>query len=123
MPERRKYFRIDESLKLSYESKGMDNILSQCNIKNISQGGVCFPTMYNLLTGDVLDLEIKLPEFLESVKAEGKIVWKKEEYFANFRYLLGIEFNALAPAQEEKLASHIKRGIEQKDSPSLAWLG
>lgn len=123
MPERRKYFRIDESLKLSYESKRVDNTLSECNIKNISQGGLCFPTMYDLLIGDVLKLEIKLPEFLESIEVEGKVVWKKEEYFANFRYLLGIEFNALASSKEEKISSHIKRRIEQEDNSSLAWLG
>jgi len=126
MKERRRYNRLSDSLQISYQDErlGNLNILGGSNIKDISCGGLCFPTMYDLPSGGVLKIGISLPEFLNPVKTEGKIVWKKEEYTENFRYLLGVEFAEIEPFDECRLYGYINRRIEEKENAFIAtWIG
>ena len=126
MEERRRYNRISDSLQINYQNERLDdlNILGGGNTKDISYGGLCFPSMYDLPKGDILEMDISLPEFLNPVKAEGRVAWKKEEYSENFRYLLGVEFAEIEPADECKLYGYINRRIEEKENASVAtWIG
>ncbi|MDP8233918.1 MAG: PilZ domain-containing protein [Candidatus Saelkia tenebricola] len=125
MEERRKYLRLSKSLQINYQDKRLDalNILGGCRTKDISCGGLCFPTAYDLPFGDILKIDISLPEFLNPVKSEGKIVWKKEEFFGNYRYLLGIKFTEIEADEECKLYGYINRRIEEKARTFVSWIG
>ena len=123
MQERRNHERLFESLRVSYECERIDNTLGGGSVKNISCGGVCFPTMYDLLVGDTLDFYICLPEYRDPVKVKGEVVWKRENYFLNFRYLLGVQFRDLEESEQDKLFNHIQERLDRQQAPTVAWVG
>ena len=79
--------------------------------------------MYDFLVGDKLEFCICLPEYLDSVKVKGEIVWKKEDYFLNFRYLLGIKFTDLEESEQDKLFNHIQERLDRQQVSTVSWVG
>ena len=77
MIERRKFIRLQAPIAIVYKLvKKSKRLKPQSSlIKNIGGGGVRILVKEDLRSGDLLDLEIQIPHYKESVRAVGEVVW------------------------------------------------
>jgi c-di-GMP-binding flagellar brake protein YcgR len=111
MQEQRKYVRVSESLEVKYHpSKRL--LGSSAFTKDISQGGICIPTLLRLEPKSVLELQIKLSEASKPIAAKGETIWLSEINDNDFRFLLGIRFIKLDNYSHGRLEGHIRSQLK-----------
>ena len=111
MQEQRKYIRVSESLEVKYHpSKRL--LGSSAFTKDISQGGICIPTLLRLEPKSVLELKIKLPEISEPIAVKGETVWLSEVNDNDFRFLLGVKFIELGNHSRNRINNHIRNQLK-----------
>ncbi len=74
-------------------------------IKNISQGGCCFPTGVPFVIGQVLELEVQLPALNAPIKFSGEV--KRCQYTEAVHgitaYMVALRFQEIDPGQKKIL--------------------
>lgn len=91
MIERRKFIRIPQSAKISYEIASLPRPRSSV-ARNISKGGISFFAGEFIPLGSILKVQFSLEEF--SYDGFAKVVWVTEDAF-NESYRIGAEFISL----------------------------
>ena len=83
LDERRKYVRLDDSLKVNFQTQnknqpgGLAEKVSAI-IKNISVEGMCFNSDRKLESGEKIDIEIFLPNEAKPLHISGEIIWSRQ---------------------------------------------
>ena len=80
--ERRRYIRFDTTAsgsKLALIGRGSGLQVSECSLRNISYGGMCFHGSASLRAGDVVDFLIDLQKPLQDlVLVKARVEWEGE---------------------------------------------
>lgn len=116
MQERRKYTRVPESLRISYEILPTEAIKEYLT-KDISQGGIRFFAHEFISKGSRLRIRITFPRTLFSFEALVKCMWVRELPY-NEEFEVGVEFIDLPSEIVGYLISYIKASLNiKKEKP------
>ena len=91
--DRRMYQRIEVSFAVRFSYGAEGDIIRQARCLNISAGGICFLTEYQLPLYKKIKLWIEPHKDKEPLCAEGKVVWKQEVRTGMFR--VGVNFDEI----------------------------
>ncbi|MBI2191861.1 MAG: PilZ domain-containing protein [Planctomycetes bacterium] len=112
---RRRAARIETRLLCHYKASGEGFFAARhmavCD--DISPGGILFHTSFAHTEGDILDLEIELPDGNRPVKARG-VVRRVEELMPNRAYRFGIEFQQIASKDLDKVNAYLAKAGSTK---------
>lgn len=117
MEERRKYVRLDASIKVRYKVKVLKGpeVRHEPLSKNIGGGGIRFPVEGRLKKGSILELGIDLPDGARPIKAVGQVVWlekvpigeaAKKDYFET-----GTKFIRIDPLSKDRILKYVYERI------------
>ena len=76
--ERRKYPRISGKFVVSYRVKTDQNDIHVSQTRNLSLGGMILTTNKNFPPGTILEIDIRLPFFIDKINLTGKVLEIKE---------------------------------------------
>ena len=107
MEERRKFFKLNSALEVTYKPLKEIICRNSCS-KNISSGGVSFSIAYPLECGFLIEIWIKLKDFKNPVRAVGKVVWVKDTKEKPNPYLIGIQFVQIDPSDKKILVNQLR---------------
>jgi c-di-GMP-binding flagellar brake protein YcgR len=126
MKERREYIRLSDSLQISYKVVAMPAGDTGSTSKNIGGGGICFPTKHNLSNGDILQLEVHLPQLIESITATAEVVWVRPktdmQKDRDFLYIVGIHFTEIDPLNRGKIINYVRQRIVEGEQEEVKWI-
>ena len=92
MIEKRKNERIDKRILIRYLSENESATLFNATVtKNISNGGFCIKTNYNLKKGSKILVRFLLPNSSNYQETEAVVKWNKPIH-KNYQYETGIQF-------------------------------
>ncbi len=114
--EKRKHKRFSRNYILSYrEADNPDKKHAVTQLKNISEGGICFITDDAFKPGTVLILELNTPYIAETTYLEGMVL-ESSEKVQNMIYETRLQFGQLRPESEfllQKMIDYFKNGDKQ----------
>jgi c-di-GMP-binding flagellar brake protein YcgR len=118
MKEKRKSRRIEIEIDVTVDRIDKKNI-SREKIKNISPGGICLITDYDLPLSASINLIFYLADFNKVIIATGEIVWN--EYLIDKDYFYcGVKFIKIAGKFKEMITQYVNDGffdIRKKEVP------
>lgn len=111
MIERRKFIRLQAPIGLTYRKAGSqkrDRATLISLLKNIGGGGVRFIAREDLTEGDILELEIEIPNTDNAIRAEGEVVWfsHTQEKDRDVREA-GIRFRSIQPKDLQRILDYV----------------
>ncbi|MGD9014478.1 MAG: PilZ domain-containing protein [Candidatus Omnitrophota bacterium] len=116
MQKPREYVRISKSLEVKYQIK--DGILgSGSRSLDISKGGIRLPTIQKLKPGTILELEIRLQDFSQPIKAIGEVMWVSQRQLGRYPFEVGVKFIEVTPIDKELLNGFCK-DFPQEQKPN-----
>jgi hypothetical protein len=108
--ERRKHLRISKHFIITYHEAAVpDARHSVSQLKDISQGGVCFSSCVGYNEGTVLDVFIKTPYLAETLNTRGTVVACAEK-ISNVIYEIHVQLNDLN-AETEQILKKIEKSF------------
>jgi c-di-GMP-binding flagellar brake protein YcgR len=110
--ERRKYLRINRSLRVNYQI-GNDVLNLAYSTKDISVAGIHLCLYQKLAVGSILKLYIYFQNSREPVLFLGKVIWTREASSIDYPFEAGIEFDSNDSSLRSKIQSYIQ-GISPK---------
>ncbi|MEA3329075.1 MAG: PilZ domain-containing protein [Candidatus Omnitrophota bacterium] len=117
MEERRKFVRLDASIKISYRVLKKSELPSRVLSRDISGGGIKFPVEEKLKKGAGLDLEIEIPDGQEPIKALGQVVWIKKSTFRRSKgmnyFEIGVKFVEIKPFNRNRISKFVYQRIHR----------
>src|SRR3989338_2911418 len=109
--ERRKFLRLNINVDIRFSLvKDTVQIERKSKSVNISAGGICIMTGEPLKAGDLLKLEIILPENPPLVQAIGKVAWVKSFSYLDEnvqRYDVGVEFVEIDEHERQRVNKYV----------------
>lgn len=97
--ERRKYVRMETSVEVKYTVIGKPGAIEVFS-KNISAGGLCISAGEELSKDTPLQIEIKIPDLKDPIRALARVVWQKKfeapDKAQEVRFDTGIEFTGIS---------------------------
>lgn len=76
--ERRKYVRVRVPIDITYTIPGKDKVFAAVT-KDLSADGLRFQTLDpNLQESSTIEIKLKLPDTVNPVHAQGKVIWKRK---------------------------------------------
>jgi PilZ domain len=114
--ERRQFARLKDSVRIRYReirSDAFPGKESDGFTINISGGGVCFATEKHVENGQLLAVEMKIPEFESPVVTLGRVVWCEK---GSQNYEVGAEFWWIGWGDEKvqrSIGDYIRRALEK----------
>ena len=111
--ERRKFVRLNINVEINYTvitHPPHKQFVVPTKSRNVGAGGICLLADLPLKAGDLLKLEIFLPEDPPSIHAIGKVAWVKPFAVANennLRYDAGVEFTEILEADRKKVNKYV----------------
>jgi c-di-GMP-binding flagellar brake protein YcgR len=108
MEERRKFIRLDTSVKIRYKVLMPIDNQNNTNSRDLSTGGVKIEVKEPIKPNTVLWLEIDLPSEADPLQAKGEVVWQEKISNAeNSRYEMGIKFLEMDLNDRNKLNKYL----------------
>ncbi len=113
--ERRRFPRLKDSVQIRYRAVKSDVFPgdeSEGFTINISGGGVCFSSQEALEQGQILAVEMQLPEFDSPVVTLGRVAWCEK---GSESYEIGTEFWWIGWGDEDvqrSIGDYIRRSLE-----------
>ncbi|HQP91983.1 MAG TPA: PilZ domain-containing protein [Candidatus Omnitrophota bacterium] len=112
MDERRKYPRLAIDVNVNWkkvESKGPKTSKKELT-RNISEGGVCMVVDEPVRKGDIIELDLELPNS-RIIHANGRVAWASEFDIiggkVEQKYDIGIEFIGLSDADRQEIKKFV----------------
>ena len=111
--ERRKFVRLNINVEINFTvitRPPHKQLTIPTKSKNIGAGGICLISEQELRTGELLKLEIRLPEDQPVVHAVGRVVWIKTFSVAtekSMRFDMGIEFLEIAQEDRQRINKYV----------------
>ena len=108
--ERRKFIRLTIDAQINYTIIADSASSRSAPLKDIGAGGICLLLNEQLKEGDILKLDILLPDDPPVIPTKGKVIWVKSFSIAsekNVRYDTGIEFTEISDADRKKINKYV----------------
>ena len=111
--ERRKFVRLNINVEINYTvitHPPHKQFVIPTKSKNIGAGGICLISEQELRAGELLKLEIRLPEDPPVIYALGKVAWVKPFSLAtekSKRFDMGVEFIEISPEDKQKINKYV----------------
>ena len=103
--ERRKYIRLSTGIGFSYKLKDSREVVKKAHTKNISPGGIRGMVDKVIKKGDLLELNIEVPNLKKPISAIGKVIWTADEKADKID--VGIKFEEIDIGMKNKFLEHI----------------
>ncbi len=115
--ERRKYVRLKASVEVKYTVIGKPRTIEAFS-KNVSADGLCLTIEEQLSAETTLQLEIKIPNSKDPIRALGRVVWQKRFESAGDQpglyFDTGIEFTGISDFDRFNINRYVTERIEPK---------
>ena len=115
--ERRKYVRLKASVEVKYTVIGKPGTIEVFS-KNVSAGGLCLAVEEQLSAETPLQLEIKVPDLKDPIRALGRVVWQKRFDSAGDEprvyFDTGIEFTGISDFDRFNINRYVTERVEPK---------
>lgn len=109
--ERRQFIRLNINVDIKYSLMPQPtNKTKSSKTRNISAGGICIMTEEAFRAGDMLKLELTLPQDPPTVYAVGRVSWIKTFTIIpeqKERYDVGVEFVEISDPDREKVRKYV----------------
>jgi len=122
MAEHREHIRINASLMISHRLL-KESYRTGSRSKDISEGGICFPSHRRIEPETNLELEIHISEFKKPIIATGVVVWICNRDDAKYPYLVGVKFIKIKLLDRRKLQYYISTKSKEGISKDIKWVG
>ena len=113
--ERRKYVRLETSVEVKYTVIGKPGTVNVFS-KNISAGGLCLIVKEGLDVNTPLQLELRIPDLKDPIRALGRIVWQKSfedaEGQPQVGFNTGIEFTGISDFDRFNINRYVIEHLE-----------
>ena len=104
--ERRKFKRFDAYMSVKYQTPESEEVKGISLSKDLSREGLKMNSNYDLKTGDLLDLEIDIPDDPKPVKTTAKVMWSRPAEGQNQGYDQGIRFVMMDPVDKFRILDY-----------------
>ena len=104
--ERRKFKRFDAYMSVKYQTPESEEVKGISLSKDLSREGLKMNSNYDLRTGDLLDLEIDIPDDPKPVKTTAKVMWSRPAEGQNQGYDQGIRFVMMDPVDKFRILDY-----------------
>ena len=106
MAEKRKFIRFGTFLKAFqlHDVFGASAEKINCDLKNVSRGGLSVSTENILPIGSSVKLEIKIPGNTKSIMAAGEVVWSEKKDDSHYDF--GMRFTKVKNEDKANLLDH-----------------
>lgn len=115
--ERRKYVRLKATVAVKYTVIGKPGEVKVFS-KNIGAGGLCITTEEQLTVDTPLQLELKIPDLKNPIRALGRVVWQKRFETAGeepkIYFNTGIEFTGISDFDRFNINRYVLERVEEK---------
>ncbi|MFA5060309.1 MAG: PilZ domain-containing protein [Candidatus Omnitrophota bacterium] len=108
--ERRKFVRLNVNVDINYTVVSSSGGSQKGRSRNIGAGGICLLINTEVHAGDLVKLDISLPDDPPTISANGRIAWVKPFTVAsekNKRYDAGIEFTDISDDDRKKINKYV----------------
>lgn len=109
--ERRRFFRLNLLADLTFTRSSISEEEKVSLTKNISKGGICFIVYEQMSVGEILDLNVYLPDKNKPINVTGRVNWVKEfsigDPVKGKRFDVGIEFLRISEQDKEEIERYI----------------
>ena len=122
MAEQREHIRISESLMISHRLLE-ETYRTGFRSKDISEGGICFPSFRKFERGTNLELEIHISGFEKPIVVTGQVEWIHKTDDIKYPFSVGIKFIRINLLDRRKLHNYILLKSEGGDSRDIKWIG
>ena len=117
--ERRKYIRFETqtSLNVQLHSKGYISPEKISGLtKNFSVEGVCFVSEKEFKLGDILTLQVQLPNQPDTLTLEGEVRWSQAIFEDEYekKYETGVKLFTVEKSDESKFVSYVNYKLMQR---------
>jgi c-di-GMP-binding flagellar brake protein YcgR len=108
MEERRKFVRLDTSVRVRYKVLMPTNDHNDTNSRDLSAGGIKIEVKEPIKPSTLLWLEIKLPSENDPLEAKGEVIWQEKIITTeNDRYEMGIKFLEMDLNDRNRLSKYL----------------
>jgi len=111
--ERRHYLRIGRWAAISYTTRSAQ-FKSGSRASNISEGGICFPTVGRFDPGTVLDMEIRLEETQAPIRAMAEVIWSKAREDSRYPFEAGLRFVDIDAGLQDKIRKLVEEILKNR---------
>jgi len=122
MAEQRKHIRVNDSLMISYRLS-KETYRTGSRSKDISEGGICFPSSRSFELGTNLELEIHMLGFKKPIVATAEVVWVQMRSDIKYPFLVGVKFIRINLPDRRTLHNYISGISEKGISRDINWIG
>ncbi|MFA6448104.1 MAG: response regulator [bacterium] len=115
MSDKRQFPRIEVKGMVKYRvPENMD--ISMASLKNISAGGICLLSEYDILEGAKLSIEFGLPGDTKPVIGLGEVRWVEriEPPMGRFRFRIGVQFVKISPDKERAVLDYVVKRLKSQ---------
>ncbi len=114
MQEKRRYVRWQIKNPLYYKVEG-SSLEKEALLKDISNGGAGILILEELPKDCLLDLVFEIPDRVNFISAQGKVVWQKETGAEDrAQFTTGISFIRFRDIDKEKLYTYIRQNFPEE---------
>ena len=114
--ERRKYVRLKAVVEVKYTVIGKPGEINVFS-KDVSAGGLCIIAEEELAPDTPLELEVKVPDLKDSIRALGRVVWQTKFEAANEQtkvfFNTGVEFTGISDFDRFNLNRYVIERAEE----------
>lgn len=109
--ERRRFVRFGEEIKIRYSLLRPSPAFRDSKTSNISRKGLCLVAYEKLKEKTVMDLEIEVPGFSNTLHVRGQVMWIRELHSLDEQgrrlFYVGVRFLKISPEYEAILLTHL----------------
>ena len=91
-------------------------VIQTGNSKDISAEGLFLVSGHRLFTGDILKVEMQLPETEAPIRAFSEVIWSSEMGLPSGRYGSGLYFMALRDEDQQRMQSYVNKVLAEESS-------
>ena len=110
-PERRKYPRFKCGFQVSYQKADASDTFDITQLKNLSLGGLLFTTSKPYGKGEVLALQIRLPDRSTPILSSARVVESREK-IRNLIYDTRVSFLVIYDEDKQALSNFLDRSLQ-----------
>ncbi len=104
--ERRKFKRFDAYMSVKYQTPESEEVKGISLSKDLSREGLKMNSSYDLKVGDLLDLEIDIPDDPKPVRTTAKVMWSRPADGRNQGFDQGIRFVMMDPVDKFRILDY-----------------
>lgn len=109
--ERRQYLRLQATVEVKYTVIGKPGEYKVAS-KNFSAGGLCIITNEQLAADTPLQLEIKIPDLKDNIRALARVVWQQKFSHQETYYNTGVEFTGISDFDRFNINRYVMEHVE-----------